>query len=81
MELGTSKIPPRSFLVGAAHAMEDKIYKMAGRAVVAALLGKGLASAEMRELLHLLHHVGHAAGEAMDKALEGPGDENKGRHR
>jgi hypothetical protein len=57
--------------------MESKIYKMAERAVVAVMLGKGLASAEMRELLHLLHtirHVGHRVGEAMDKVLEGPDD-------
>ena|ERR1700682_4303800 len=78
-ELGTRKIPPRSFLMGAAMHMEPEIHKMAARAVVAVMLGKGLASAEMRELLHLLHHIGHAAGEAMDKALQGPDDEEKKR--
>jgi phage gpG-like protein len=80
-ELGTARIPPRSFLMGAAIEMEPKIHKMAERAVVAVMLGKGLASAEMRELLHLLHHVGHAVKEAADKALEGPDDENKSQHR
>jgi hypothetical protein len=81
-ELGTARIPPRSFLAGAAMAMEDKIHKMAERAVVAVMLGKGLASAEMRELLHLLHvlhQVGHAAGEAMDTVLDGPDDNEKNR--
>jgi hypothetical protein len=78
-ELGTRKIPPRSFLMGAAVHMEPEIHKMAARAVVAVMLGKGLASAEMRELLHLLHHIGHAAGEAMDKVLEGPDDNEKKR--
>jgi hypothetical protein len=82
-ELGTARIPPRSFLAGAAMAMEDKIHKMAERAVVAVMLGKGLASAEMRELphlLHTLHHVGHAVGEAADTVLDGP-DDNNGRSR
>jgi hypothetical protein len=76
-ELGTSKIPPRSFLAGAAQHMEPKIHAMAERAVVAVMLGKGLASAEMRELLHLLHairHAGHAVGEAADTVLDGPDD-------
>src|SRR5882762_9414878 len=40
-ELGTARIPPRSFLMGAAMAMEDKIHKMAARAVMAVLAGKG----------------------------------------
>jgi hypothetical protein len=40
-------------------AMEDKIHKMAARAVVAVMMGKGLASAEMRELIHLLKHAAH----------------------
>jgi hypothetical protein len=56
---------------------------MAAKAVMAVILGKGLASAEMAELMHLLHelrHVGHAVGEARDTVLDGPPDEN-GRHR
>jgi phage gpG-like protein len=83
-ELGTARIPARSFLAGAAMRMEDKIHKMAARAVMAVMLGKGLHSSEMAELLHflhVLHHVGHKVGEAVDKALEGPDDENKGKHR
>jgi hypothetical protein len=76
-ELGTARIPPRSFLAGAAMAMEDKIHKMAARAVMAVMMGRGLHSSEMAELLHLLHtirHVGHAVGEAVDKVLDGPDD-------
>jgi hypothetical protein len=46
-------------LAGAAMAMEDKIHKMAARAVVAVMMSKGLASAEMRELIHLLKHAAH----------------------
>jgi phage gpG-like protein len=80
-ELGTSRIPPRSFLMGAAVKMEPKIYKMAKRAVVAVMLGKGLASAEMRELIHLLRHVGHAVKEAADKVLDGPDGPDDGKRR
>src|SRR6267378_1853116 len=54
-ELGTSRIPPRSFLMGAAIAMEPKIYKMAERAMMAVMLGKGLYA----ELIHLLKHAAH----------------------
>src|SRR6267142_5231921 len=68
-ELGTARIPPRSFLAGAAMAMEDKIHKMAARAVMAVLLGKGLASAEMRELLHLLQHAAHHFKEDIKELL------------
>jgi len=76
-ELGTSRIPPRSFLAGAAMAVEDKIHKMAARAVMAVIRGEGLHGSEMGELLHFLHairHAGHAVGEAMDKVLDGPDD-------
>src|SRR5258705_4586767 len=68
-ELGTARIPPRSFLMGAAIKMEPKIYKMAERAVVAVMLGKGLASAEMRELLHLLHHAAHQVKEDVEEMV------------
>jgi hypothetical protein len=82
MEFGTSRVPARSFLAAAAAQQEELIHKMAERAVVAVVLGKGLASAEMRELLHLLHalrHAGHIAGEAMDTVLDGPDDNEKNR--
>ena len=62
-ELGTSRIPPRSFLMGAAQHMEDKIHKMAGRAVMAVLAGRGLHGSEMAELIHLLKHVAHEVKE------------------
>jgi phage gpG-like protein len=72
-ELGTSKIPPRSFLGGAAAAMGPAIEKLAARAVVACIAGKGLASVEMRELLHFLHavkHAIHAADEKVNQAID-----------
>jgi phage gpG-like protein len=79
-ELGTSRIPPRPFLAGAAAAMGPKIEKMAARAVIATMAGRGLHSAEMRELLHVLHllkEVAHKVKEdIIDPAL---GDEERGR--
>src|ERR1019366_3884946 len=50
-ELGTSKIPPRSFLMGAAIRMEPKIHALAARAVMAVLAGRGLHSSELGELI------------------------------
>jgi phage gpG-like protein len=73
-ELGTSHIPPRPFLMGAAIRMEPLIHAMAAKAVMAVLAGRGLHSAELGELIHLLRHVGHAVGEAMDTVLDGPDD-------
>lgn len=62
-ELGTVKIPPRSFLVSAAISSEDKIHRMAGASAVAALSGHGRHVRDVRELLHLLHRAGHALAE------------------
>jgi phage gpG-like protein len=76
-ELGTSKIPPRSFLMGAAVHMEKDIHKMAARAVMAVLRGEGLHGSEMMELLHLLKHVGHAVHEVVDKFLDGPDEDRR----
>jgi phage gpG-like protein len=78
-ELGTVKIPPRPFLAGAAMAMEEKIHKMAARAVVACIAGRGLHSSEMAELLHLLKHVAHHVKEDVKEMM--PDDENKDRRR
>jgi phage gpG-like protein len=69
-ERGTSRIPPRSFLAGAAQHMEDKIHKMAARAVVSVLAGGGLRSAELRELLHLIREVGHTLKDAAETITE-----------
>jgi HK97 gp10 family phage protein len=78
-EFGTSRIPPRPFLGPAAAEMGLEIEKMAAKAVLAVVLGKGLHSSEMLELLHLLKHVGHHVKEAADKALET--DEERARRR
>ena len=79
MEFGTSRIPARPFLSAAAMQMEGEIHKMAARAVMAVIAGKGLHSSEMGELLHLLRHVGHAVKEAADYALAT--DEERARRR
>jgi phage gpG-like protein len=78
-ELGTARIPPRSFLMGAAMAMEPKIYKMAERAVIAVMLGKGLASAEMRELIHLLKHLARHVKEDVEEMMKDDTEEQRRR--
>ncbi len=62
-ELGTSSIPPRSFLVSSAISSEDKIHRMAAATTVAALSGYGRNARDVREILHLLHQAGHALKE------------------
>jgi hypothetical protein len=74
-ELGTSRIPPRSFLVSSAIASSDKIARMAAAATVAALSGYGHNVRDVRELLHLLHKAGHALKELGEDLV---GEENEG---
>jgi hypothetical protein len=77
-ELGTSHIPPRSFLVSSAIASEDRIHRMAGGAAVAALSGYGRHAHDIRELLHLLHRAGHALYELGHDLLD---DDEDGSHK
>jgi hypothetical protein len=76
-ELGTSRIPPRSFLVSSAIASEDKIHRMAGAAAVATLSGHARHSRDLREILHLLHKAGHAIYELGEDILEDDEGHNK----
>ena len=69
-EMGTSRIPPRSFLRSAAIASEDKIRRMAVAATVAVFSGHGRHARDIRELLHLLHLAGHAVRELGEDLLE-----------
>jgi hypothetical protein len=78
-ELGTSRIPPRSFLAGAAMHMEDKIHKMAARAVVSVMAGGGLHGSEMMELLHLLRHAGRELKEAGEELMKDDDEKDKRR--
>jgi phage gpG-like protein len=69
-ELGTSKIPARTFLVGAALAMEGKIHKMAAKAVAAVISDGHLFGSEMRELIHALKHAAKDVKELAHEVLE-----------
>ena len=69
-ELGTSRIPPRPFLSGAAAAMGPKIEKMAVRAVLSVMAGGGLHSAELRELLHVLKLIKEVAHEVKKEVID-----------
>jgi phage gpG-like protein len=73
-EFGTSRIPPRSFLVSSAIASEDKIRRMATATTIAALSGFGHGARDVREMLHLLHQAGHALYELGEDILN-PEDE------
>jgi phage gpG-like protein len=78
LEFGTSRIPPRSFLVSSAIASEDKIHRMAGATAVAALSGHGRHARDVREMLHLLHAAGHKLKEAFDDLLDDDEDSKDG---
>jgi phage gpG-like protein len=67
MEFGTSKIPARSFLAAAAMQQEHLIHEMAVKAVRAVMRGEHMP-AELREFLHVLHMVKHAA-EKLEQAI------------
>jgi hypothetical protein len=73
-ELGTSRIPPRSFLVSSAIASEDRIHRMAAATTISALSGFGHGARDVREMLHLLHQAGHALYELGEDLLN-PEDE------
>jgi hypothetical protein len=73
-ELGTARIPPRSFLVSSAISSEDKIHRMAAATTIAALSGFGHGARDVREMLHLLHQAGHAIYELGEDILH-PEDE------
>jgi HK97 gp10 family phage protein len=51
LEFGTSKMPPRSFLVSSAISSEDKIRRMAVATTIAALSGHGHGARDVRHAL------------------------------
>ena len=69
-ELGTSRQPPRSVLVAAAQSVEERIHKMAARATIAVLEGRGLHSSEFGELLELLHLLKDAGEYAKEQIVD-----------
>jgi hypothetical protein len=80
-ELGTSRIPPRSFLVSSAIASEEKIHRMAAATTIAALSGFGHGARDVREMLHLLHQAGHALYELGEDLLHPESEDDDGDHR
>jgi hypothetical protein len=81
-ELGTSHIPPRSFLAQAAIRMEPKIHELAGRAVVSVMGGSGLHGPELGEIFHLLKHAAHDLKQGAEEFMEEKRDEDRrGRQR
>lgn len=73
-ELGTTRIPPRSFLGAASMQCEHKIHEMAAETTVATLVNGGR---NYREVLHALRELGHAAKELWDEFVPEDEDENK----
>jgi phage gpG-like protein len=76
-ELGTSRIPPRSFLVSSAISSEDRIHRMAAAATMAALSGYGRHARDITELFHLLREAGHALGELWHDLTDIDEDEDR----
>jgi hypothetical protein len=76
-ELGTSRIPARSFLVSSAISSEHQIANMAAAATIGALSGYGRHAHDVREILHLLHRAGHALRELGEEILGDDDEENK----
>lgn len=73
-ELGTSRIPPRSFLGSAARAREHEIVEMIGKMMRDAFLGRTAFSREWREAIHALreaYHAGKKLGHEMLHEHEG----------
>ncbi|MBW7964961.1 hypothetical protein [Bradyrhizobium sp. BR 10261] len=69
LEMGTSKMPPRSFLRSSAISAEDRIRRMAAAATIAALSGHGRHASDVTEMLHLLHRAGDALRELGEDLL------------
>jgi HK97 gp10 family phage protein len=75
-ELGTSRMPPRSFLGAAAVQMESDIDKMADRAVAAAFEGTGVFGEVLRGLKETGHKLKETA-EGFNEMLQGGDDDNR----
>jgi phage gpG-like protein len=78
-ELGTSRMPPRSFLVSSAISSSDQIARMATAATVAAFSGHGRNARDVREMLHLLHKAGHALKELGEDLLNPDNEDDEGK--
>ena len=77
-ELGTSYIPPRSFLMGAAMRKEAQIQAMTQRLIISAMVRGGPHYRELHELFHLAHRAYEAWGTVFDDLREqGGGDDQR----
>jgi hypothetical protein len=61
--------------------MENKIHRMAARAVMAIMAGKGLHASELSELIHLLKHAAHQVREDVKEMQPKDEDDNRGGRR
>jgi hypothetical protein len=70
MELGTQTVPARSFLAltGAKHG--EAAAELAGGIVAAAIADRRVLGGELRELLHILHKLGHELKEDAKELLD-----------
>jgi HK97 gp10 family phage protein len=75
-ELGTARIPPRSFIGGAARAKEHEVQEAMGRIVERAFTQGGPNYRGMREALHMAHRAYEMAKEAIHDTL-GEGEDEK----
>jgi hypothetical protein len=68
-ELGTSRIPPRSFLREAAMRVEGKIHKMAERELISVVTGRRM-SPELRMIVRAVEHLGRTIKGAAKDLLD-----------
>jgi hypothetical protein len=73
-ELGTVKIPPRSFLHASALHEQRAIQIMAGK-TVAAMVGGGHSIDD--QIWHIIKHAAHDLKESAEDFLEGPDEKGK----
>jgi hypothetical protein len=78
-EMGTSRMPARSFLRSSLLASVAQIERMAGRAIESTLSGGGHNAEAARELWHLMKEAGHAIKEAAEPFL--PHEDEEGSER
>jgi hypothetical protein len=77
LEFGTSKMPPRSFLVSSAISSEPKIHRLAAATTLAALAGHGRNAHSAREMIRLLREAGHELKELFDDLLDDDEEGNR----
>src|SRR2546430_4626097 len=77
-ELGTDRIPPRSFLAGAATHKEHEIHELAARVMAGVMMRNGQYYREFKIILEELHKAAHRIKEFGEEFI-GDEDENKRR--